>query len=98
MPEYSYIAKSLKGEEKKGVSEARDVHELSKKLHEQGFVLIKAEIEKKSRNTGLEISLPFAGGVSLSERMFFCKKPESNDYSWASIAKSHRHSIRSGQE
>ena len=54
MPRYFYSAKSLKGEEKSGILEARDIHQLAKKLREQDFILIKAETEeekiKKHRN------------------------------------------------
>lgn len=73
MPKYFYTAKSLKGEEKSGVLEAKDIHQLAKKLREQSFILIKAEtgtdLAKKRK---FAISLPF-GGVGLKEKMFFTR-------------------------
>jgi len=46
MPLYSYFAKSLKGEEKSGTVEAKNLQQLSRTLKEQGFILIKAEPQK----------------------------------------------------
>ncbi|PIV41973.1 MAG: hypothetical protein COS26_02905, partial [Candidatus Nealsonbacteria bacterium CG02_land_8_20_14_3_00_40_11] len=71
MPKYFYIAKSLKGEEKSsGVMEARDTHQLAETLKNQGFILIKAELEKgKSGKRKINFSVPFFGGVSLTEKM-----------------------------
>ena len=73
MPKYFYTAKSLKGEEKSGVLEAKDIHQLAKKLREQDFILIKAEtgtdLAKKRK---FAISLPL-GGVGLKEKMFFAR-------------------------
>ena len=73
MAKYFYIAKSLKGEEKSGILEARDLHQLAKKLREQDFILIKAETEEKIKKRKLAISFPFFGGVSLKEKMFFTR-------------------------
>ena len=75
MPKYFYIAKSLKGEEKSsGVMEARDTHQLAETLKNQGFILIKAELEKgKSGKRKINFSVPFFGGVSLTERMMFTR-------------------------
>ena len=70
MPKFFYTAKSFKGEEKKGILEAKDIHQLSQKLREEGFVLIKTRSESKKE--GFKISLPF-GKVSLSEKMFFVR-------------------------
>jgi len=73
MPKYFYTAKSLKGESKTSVLEARDIHQLAKKLREQGFILIKAETETgAAKKRKFEISLPF-GGVSLTEKIFFTR-------------------------
>jgi type IV pilus assembly protein PilC len=72
MPKYLYTAKSLRGEEKKGVLEAEDIHQLSKKLREKGFVLVKAKPESEQKE-GFNISLPFGKGVSLTEKMFFVR-------------------------
>jgi type IV pilus assembly protein PilC len=73
MPRYFYTAKSLRGEEKSGVLEAKDIHQLAQKLHEEGFILIKAETEEEAtKKRKFAISLPF-GGVSLKEKMFFTR-------------------------
>jgi type IV pilus assembly protein PilC len=73
MPKYFYTAKSLKGESKTGTLEAKDIHQLAKKLREQGFILIKAETETEiAKERKFEISLPF-GGVSLTEKIFFTR-------------------------
>jgi len=72
MPKYSYLAKSLKGEEKKGVQLVKDRKELARTLKSQGFILIKAEEEKEGKKR-FNISLPFLSGVSLSEKMIFTR-------------------------
>jgi type IV pilus assembly protein PilC len=79
MPRYFYTAKSLKGESKSGVLEAKDIHQLAQKLHEQGFILIKAETEEEKTKKeprsffGKGGTLPFFGKVSLKEKMFFTR-------------------------
>ncbi len=74
MPKYFYIAKSLKGEEKSGTLEAKNEKELARILRQEGYLLIRSEGEErelKKRKFG--ISLPFFGGVSLSEKMIFTR-------------------------
>ena len=75
MPKYFYTAKSLKGEEKSGTLEAKDLRRLAHNLRSQGLVLIKAvlEEEKGEEKSRFEISLPFLGGVSLTEKMMFAR-------------------------
>ncbi len=73
MPKYFYTAKTLKGETKTGVLETKDIHQLAKKLREQGFILIKAETEEKAEKEKFKVTLPFFGGVSLKEKMFFTR-------------------------
>jgi len=73
MPKYFYTAKTLKGETKTGVLETKDIHQLAKKLREQGFILIEAETEEKAEKEKFKITLPFFGGVSLKEKMFFTR-------------------------
>lgn len=70
MPKFLYVAKSFKGEDKKGVLEAKDIHQLSQKLREQGFVLVKARSETQKK--GFKISLP-VGKVPITEKMFFIR-------------------------
>ncbi len=73
MPKYFYTAKSLKGESKTGTLEVKDIHQLAKKLREQGFILIKAETETETaKKRKFEIALPF-GGVSSTEKIFFTR-------------------------
>ena len=43
MPQYFYTAKSFEGDFKTGVLEAKDKKDLSKILHHEGYVLIRAE-------------------------------------------------------
>ena len=72
MARYFYTAKSLKGEEKSGVLETKDIHQLAQKLHEQGFILIKATPEGEQLKKKFKFSLP-SFGVSLTEKMFFTR-------------------------
>jgi type IV pilus assembly protein PilC len=73
MPKYFYTAKSLKGKSKKGTLEAKDIHQLAKKLREEGFILIKAEAEAEvAKKRKFEIPLSFKG-VSLTEKIFFTR-------------------------
>lgn len=72
MPKYLYKAKSLAGQEKSGVLEAKDVRQLSQKLHGQGFMLIKADEIGETKKKAFEISLPFFK-VSLTDKMFFIR-------------------------
>lgn len=72
MPKYKYTAKSIKGEDKKGIMEAESIHELSRILKGDGFILINAESQNKDGKKGLEIDLP-TFGVPLSEKMFFVR-------------------------
>jgi len=78
MSTYHYIAKSLNGEEKSGTLEAKDTHQLARTLKNQGFILIKAEIEKEKgkKMSFLQFGLgdiPFLGGVSLAEKLMFTR-------------------------
>ncbi|MBM3257658.1 MAG: type II secretion system F family protein [Candidatus Nealsonbacteria bacterium] len=74
MPIFHYFAKSLKGEEKTGIAQAKDKKELSQILKEQGFILIRAaekeEAIKKSESGSL---LSFGSKVSLSEKLIFTR-------------------------
>lgn len=74
MPKYSFFAKSPKGEEKSDILEAKDERQLAAILKSQGFVLIKAKLEKKlSQREKFNLPLPFFGGVSLVEKMTFTR-------------------------
>ncbi len=70
---FFYIAKSLKGESKSGVLEAKDQHELASVLRSQGFMMISANEEGgKAKYQGLSFSIPFFG-VSLVEKLMFTR-------------------------
>jgi type IV pilus assembly protein PilC len=74
MPTYRYTAKSLKGEEKAGLMEAKDEHQLAGTLRSQGFILIRAEtLGKEKGKRKLDISIPFLSGVSLEEKLMFVR-------------------------
>ena len=73
MPKYFYTAKSLEGEERTGIAEAKSERELARTLRKSGLILIRAELEEKAKKRKLEISLPFFGGVSLTEKMMFTR-------------------------
>lgn len=74
MPAYSYTAKSFEGEIKSGVLEVKDEHELVKILHQQGFVLVKAEEEAGQKSKfNIEINIPFLNRVKLSEKLMFTR-------------------------
>lgn len=74
MPSYFYIAKSLKGEEKSGVREAKNERELARALHQEGYILLRAELEgRKLEKMKFEISFPFLENVSLIEKIMFTR-------------------------
>ena len=73
MPRFFYTAKSLKGEEKSGVLEAKDKSQLSKTLREQGFILIRAESEGEEKKKKFKFSFPFLGKVPLTEKLMFIR-------------------------
>lgn len=73
MARYFYIARSLKGESKTGVQEAKDVHELARLLRQEGYLLISANLEEEKKKKKLEISLAFLARVGLKEKMFFTR-------------------------
>ena len=73
MPKYFYTARSLKGEPKSGNIEVKDTHELARILHEEGYILISANLERESKRRVFEISIPFFDRVSLKEKMFFTR-------------------------
>jgi len=73
MPNYSYTAKSLTGEEKSGLLEAKDMHQLARALRNEGLILVRADSEAKKEKRKFEISIPFLNNVSLAEKMFFTR-------------------------
>ncbi|MDP2663902.1 MAG: type II secretion system F family protein [bacterium] len=86
---YRYLAKSPSGEEKKGIVEARDTQQLARTLREQGFILVEAEpAEKKEKKEMTAFSLPFLGGVSLTEKLMFTRNLQVMIASGLSLPKS----------
>jgi type IV pilus assembly protein PilC len=74
MPKYSYTAKSLAGESKSGVAEAKNEHELARILHQEGYILISSDIGgKKRRKISFDVSIPFLNKVSLKEKVIFTR-------------------------
>jgi len=73
MAQYFYTAKSLKGETKTGILSAKDTHQLAQELKSRDLILINAQLDKPKSRVGLSISLPFLGGVSLTEKMMFAR-------------------------
>jgi len=73
VPTYYFVAKSLKGEEKRDKLEAKNERELAKILREKGFILLRAEIEEKKKPEIFKISLPFFNRVSLVEKLMFTR-------------------------
>jgi len=73
MPKYFYTAKSFEGEERSGVLEAKDKHELARILRQEGFLLTSAVLGEKEAKKGFEIRLPALFGVSLKEKVFFTR-------------------------
>lgn len=75
MAKYFFTAKSLKGEEKSGILEAKDEHELVKILRQEGYLLISTVLkEEKIKKRKFEFSIPIiTRGVSLTEKMMFVR-------------------------
>ena len=70
MANYSYTAKTLAGEELRGLREARDKFELARTLRQEGYVLIKSEEAKPGWNFDFSF---LALGVPISEKMLFAR-------------------------
>lgn len=70
MATYAFQAKTLAGEELEGLREARDKFDLARSLRQEGFILIKAEEERKGR--GFKLPNIFRR-VSIAEKMLFAR-------------------------
>jgi len=74
MATYTFKAKTLEGEEREGVLEAKDKHQLARTLRQQGLILIQAELEEtEKKKRKLTFSIPFLDRVSLPEKMMFTR-------------------------
>jgi type IV pilus assembly protein PilC len=72
MPKYFYTAKSFSGEGRTGILETRDEHQLASILRQEGYILISANLEEAGKKK-FEFSLPFFGGISLTEKAMFTR-------------------------
>jgi len=74
MPQYSFLVRNSKGESYSGTREAKDKHELAKLFHEEGFVLIKADVVgQNKRKKKFFVSIPFFNRVPLKEKLMFVR-------------------------
>lgn len=53
--------------------EVKDIHELTRILHQEGYILVSANMEEEAKKRSMEISIPFLDRVSLKEKMFFTR-------------------------
>lgn len=73
MAKYSYVAKSIQGEEKTGILDAKDEYQLARMLKEQGFMLISAKTGEPAVRGKISFSLPFFNSVSLVDKLMFVR-------------------------
>ena len=71
MAQFSFRAKSVDGNEVKGIREAENEYQLAHALRQEGFILIRAEPAGTSARK-FKFSLPSLG-VGLKDKIFFCK-------------------------
>ncbi len=71
MTQFSFVAKSIDGVEKKGVCEAEDENQLAHSLRQEGFILVKA-VSADERRKKFALHMP-SFGVSLKDKIFFIK-------------------------
>ncbi len=72
MPKYFYRAKTLKGEPRSGVLEAKNEQSLAAILRKEGCLLINAETEMKKSKLDVLSVIPFRK-VSLSDKLMFTR-------------------------
>ena len=78
MPQYSYTAKSLKGEIKSGTSEAKNEQEVATILRQQGYILISTDLEsgkaiRAPLMARISSAIPFLNKVSLADKIMFAR-------------------------
>ena len=73
MPKYSYIAKSQKGETKKGLSTAKDESELARFLKQENLLLISAKVKTDAKKETFLKKISFLDRVSLTEKIMFTR-------------------------
>lgn len=72
MPTYLYQAKTQSGVPKEGTKYAENKKELARSLRKEGLTLISAE-NQEQQEQGFSFSIPFLGGVSLSDKLMFTR-------------------------
>ncbi len=70
MAQFNFSAKSIDGKEIKGTREVEDEYQLARALRQEGFIL--ASALRSDRKT-VSLARFFGRGVSLKEKIFFCK-------------------------
>jgi len=70
VPKYFYSAVTSKGEPKTGILESKDEQELSKALHDQGYILVSARLEEKQK--GLKFFQKVLK-IPIKEKLFFTR-------------------------
>lgn len=74
MPRYFYVAKTLKGEPRSGVLEAKSEKELAGILRQEDCILISANLaEKTTQKRKILSSINFFDRVSLTEKIMFAR-------------------------
>lgn len=77
MPKFFYTAKSIEGETTSGVREAKDERELGRSLHQEGFVLMSANVDEgKKKGLNISINIPVFGNVSTVDKLMFTRNLE----------------------
>ncbi len=71
MPNYSYLAKNLKGETKSGTLFAKNREQLAESLRQDGYILVSANSDSKEKKKSI-FSFSF-GRVSLVDRTMFTR-------------------------
>jgi type IV pilus assembly protein PilC len=69
MPRYFYRAKSFKGQEKKGVIEAKDEYDLARVLRKEGYLLVSFKLREKKKRKKLFLFRR----VPLSQKLMFTR-------------------------
>lgn len=72
MVQFVFQSKSIDGKEQKGTREAENESQLARSLRQEGFILVKA-VPAGAAKSKVRLMLAFSSGVSLKDKIFFCK-------------------------